>query len=145
MPYATYDEFAARYPTRLTSAEVNSHVLPHAAARLEQRLARAFTVSFSDNNRTAADLTMDLAYLLILQRSKAPQEAEGLRAAVEARLDALADGREAMITTSGEALYAAPLEGDIWSNTTGYRPVFGLRDAREQAVDPQRLRDEGEL
>lgn len=145
MPYATYEEFAARYPTRLGAAEVNSHVLPHAAARLEQRLARAFSVPFSANNRTAADLTMDIAYLLILQRSKAPQEAEGLRAAVEARLEALAAGREAMITTSGEALYAAPLEGDVWSSTGGYRPVFGLRDAREQSVDAQRLDDEGDV
>lgn len=142
MPYATYEDFAARYGTRVPAAEVNSHVLPFAAARLEAQLAPAFTVPFSANNRTATDLTVDLAYLLVLQRSKAPQDAEALRATLEARLARLRRGEEAMLTDSGAVLFAASPQGDVWSNTAPYHPVFGLRDASAQTVDPQRLTDE---
>ena len=142
MPYATYEDFATRYGTRIPAAEVNSHVLPFATARLEAQLAPAFSVPFSANNRTATDLTVDLAYLLVLQRSKAPQDADALQGTLEARLTRLRRGEEAMLTDSGDVLFAESPQGDVWSNTARYHPVFGLRDAPVQMVDPRRLADE---
>jgi hypothetical protein len=142
MVYATYSDFNARYATRLTEAEVNSHVLPYASWRLEALLAPAFTVPFSDNNLTARDLTIDLAYLLVLQRSKEPKERQALEQAVLARVQGLSQGREAMVTTSGGALYAAPQQEVVWSSTGRYRTIFDLRDAPAQEVDPARLAEE---
>ena len=57
MDYATYDDFAGRYTTRLTAAEVNSYVLPHAAARLEAHLRKA--------QAAAAETATELGYTRI--------------------------------------------------------------------------------
>jgi hypothetical protein len=127
MSYATFSDFAARYATRLSADEVGSDYLPYAAARLEGWLAPYFTVPFSNNNVTARDLTIDLAYLLLLQRSKEPRDAQPLAAAVQARLDGLAAGREAMITSSGDALFADVARGGVWGSTAGADPRLGLR------------------
>ena len=124
--YATFSDFSARYATRLTADEVTSHYLPYAAARLGGLLGPYFTVPFSDNNVTARDLTLALAYLLLLQRSKDPGDARPLAGSVQARLSALADGREAMITSSGEALFAQAVRGGVWGSTAGSAPRFEL-------------------
>jgi hypothetical protein len=137
MPYATYSEFSQRYPTRIPEAEITSHFLPHAANRLEAMLAGYFSVPFSANNLTAKDLCIDFAYLMILQRSKSPKDGEGLAQLVSDRVAALRAGREAMVTTSGEALYR--VDGQVWSTTQPFKPVFDLREAPEQRIDPDRL------
>ena len=139
MPYATWSEFSERYPTRLPEAEVASHFLVHAASRLESMLAGYFSVPFSANNLTAKDLNIDLAYLLILQRSKSPSDGRPLAELVSERIAALRAGREAMVTTSGAALYRASGDGPVWSTTQPFKPVFDLREAPEQHVDPERL------
>lgn len=142
MDYATYSDFAERYPTRLGAAEVTSHFLAPAARRLDAMLAGWFSVPFSANNVTARDLTLDLAQLLILQRSKSPQDGEALARSVTERVAALRNGSAAMVTDSGDALHRSG-EGGVWSSTRAYKPVFDLRDAPAQRVDPERLRDEG--
>ncbi|MDH4120431.1 MAG: hypothetical protein OEV94_01825 [Deltaproteobacteria bacterium] len=128
MTYATYAEFAARYPTRLPEAEVSAHLLPFASLRLEALLALGFTVPFGPENLTAKDLTLDLAYLLVLQRGKNPAEAVPLAEQIDARIRGLLDAREAMITTSGTALFAARPHGGVWSSTSGRSPVFALEE-----------------
>ena len=133
MTYATYDDFRTRYTTRLSEAEVNSHILPYAARRLETALAPHFTVPFSADNVTARDLTVDLAYLLVLQRSREAGERTALAREVEGRLRRLAEGRAAMVTTSGDALYAENAAGSVWSD--GVAPVFRLDDAHHDDGD----------
>jgi hypothetical protein len=139
MAYATYSEFSERYPTRMSDAEVTSHFLAHAAHRLDSLLAGYFATPFSADNLTAKDLNMDLAYLMVLQRSKSPDDGAALAAAVAERIGALRAGREAMVTAGGAALYRASAEGGIWSTTQAFKPVFDLRDSVEQRVDPERL------
>jgi hypothetical protein len=141
MAYATFDEFAARYPTRLGEAEVTSHFLAPAAQRLEAMLAGWFSAPFSDNNLTAKDLCIDLAQVLLMQRSKDPQDWRPLAAHLERRVADLRDGREAMITASGEAIHRIP-HGSIWSSTQEFKPVFDLRGAEAQRVDPDQIDDE---
>jgi len=146
MVYATLAQFGERYQTRLPDSELNSHHLLFASARLDSLLAPYFSVPFSANNATARDLAIDLAYLLILQRTKAPADAAPLSAAVEGRLAALAERRAAMMTDSGEALFADSARQEVWSDTSGARPVFDLGDPAAQRLDPARRRDtwEGE-
>ncbi len=128
MPYATAAEFGARYVTKLTDAEISSHFLPFASTRLDAMLAPSFTVPFSDNNLAAKDLTIDLSYLLILQRSKEPKDLQSLQERIEGRIIALAEGREAMMTDSGEAIFAESALGDVWSSTSTGKPIFCLED-----------------
>lgn len=135
MNYATFSDFNARYATRLGEAEVTSHYLPFASTRLNGLLGGAFTVPFSSNNQTARDLTIDLAYLMVLQRSKEPQDHQALDQAVQGRITGLLEGREAMMTTSGEALFAEAARQVVWSSTARFRTVFDLRDAKLQSVD----------
>ena len=143
MIYATYSDFAARYATKLTEGEVNSHHLPFASTRLEGRLGPYFTVPFSLNNQTARDLTIDLAYLLVLQRSRDEADSEVMQRSLETRLAALVNGEQAMVTTSGETIFAHSARPVVWSTTARYRTVFDLRDAPLQEVDPHRLEEEG--
>ncbi|MDH4247407.1 MAG: hypothetical protein OEW39_06295 [Deltaproteobacteria bacterium] len=138
MDYATYSDFNARYATRLDPAEVASHYLPYAAARLEALLAPGFTAPFSTNNLTARDLTLDLAYLLMLQRHREQGDREGLERMVLRRIRALNEGQEAMQTTSGESLFARAASGVVWGSTAPYRTVFG----RKGAGDPEGGREE---
>lgn len=134
MSYATYAEFNARYSTKLTEAEVNSDYLPFATSRLEGLLGGHFTVPFSSNNMTAKDITIDLAYLMILQRSREPKDFEGFGRAVNTRLSALTQGAEAMMTTSGEAIFSGTAQNVVWSNTARYKTVFNLKDALHQKL-----------
>jgi len=142
MSYATPAEFAARYTTRIPDADVGNHYLPYASSRLEALLATGFSVPFAANNLTAKDLTLELAYLMVQQRSKDPRDYQPLAQVLEKRLQALLEGREAMMTTSGQALWASTPQAGVWSTTTRYRPVFGLGEASTQQVDPWRLLDE---
>ena len=144
MAYATYTEFQERYPTKLTEAEVTSHFLHHASVRLETMLAPYFTLPFSANNLTAKDITLDLAYLLILQRSKDPRDAESLSQGIKGRIEGLRNGTEAMTTTSGDTVYSNTGLGEIWSTTQDFKPIFDMRESAEQRVDPDRLREEKE-
>jgi len=124
--YATYTDFNTRYSTKLDAAEIASHYLPFASARLDSMLAPFFTVPFSSNNVTARDLAVDLAYLLVLQRSREKGDGEELRSRTMERIQALAEGREAMLTDSGQPIYAASQGGVVWSNTARYRTIFSL-------------------
>jgi hypothetical protein len=130
MSYATYSDFCARYVTKLTEAEVSSHLLPYAAARLEGALGPYFAVPFAPDNVTAKDLTLDLAYLLVLQRSKEPRDAAALAAAMEARLAALAQGKAAMVTAGGGLLHAQAAPPAVWAE--GAAPVFVVEDAERE-------------
>jgi len=141
MAYASFDEFSARYPTRLAEAEVTSHFLAPAAQRLEAMLAGWFSVPFSGNNLTAKDLAIDLAQLLLLQRSKDLRDWQSLAAHLERRVMDLREGREAMMTASGEAIHRLP-HGSVWSSTQDFKPIFDLRGAEAQRVDPGQLADE---
>jgi hypothetical protein len=127
MIYATYSDFSTRYVTKLPAEEVSSHLLPFASARLEGALGPYFALPFGANNLTATDLTLDLAYLLVLQRSKEPGDASALAKSLEARLGALAGGQAAMITSSGELLYAQAPQSTVWASHGGRcRAVFDL-------------------
>jgi hypothetical protein len=141
MAYATFDEFAARYPTRLGAAEVTSHFLAPAAQRLDAMLAGWFSAPFSENNLTAKDLSIDLAQVLLLQRSKDPRDWQPLAAHLERRIVDLREGREAMITVSGEAMHRVP-HGSVWSSTQDFKPIFDLRGTEAQRVDPDQIADE---
>ena len=126
MAYASLEDFSTRYTTKLSDAEVNSHYLAFASARLDSLLAPSFTVPFSANNLTARDLTIDLAYLLILQRSKEAGDSEALKAGIEARVKALRDGKEAMLTDGGDTLLAVETNAEVWSNNQRMSPLFQL-------------------
>ena len=134
MSYATFSDFNARYSTKLMEAEVTSDFLPYASSRLEGLLGGHFTVPFSANNLTAKDLTIDLAYLMILQRSREPKDFQGFGRAVDTRLRSLTQGVEAMMTTSGEALFSGIAQKVVWSNTARYKTVFDLKDALHQKL-----------
>lgn len=142
MAYATITEFNERYVTKLTDTEVGSHFLHHAANRLDSMLAGYFTVPLSSNNLTAKDLNIDLAYLLILQRSREPRDYEGLAGMIEQRVKGLRAGTDAMVTDSGDALYRQPVDGEVWSTTQDFKPVFDLRTPEAQRVDPDRIEEE---
>ena len=122
MIYATPAQFSARYTTRLNETDLSSHFLPLASRRLDAMLALGFTVPFSVNNVSATDLTIDLAYLMILQRSRNSQEADPLQKQVEGKIGGLLAGREAMLTSSGDTLFSTTTGEAVWANDA--LPVF---------------------
>ena len=142
MSYATYTDFNARYATGISEAQINSHYLPFAAARLESLLGQGFTTPFSSNNLTARDLTLDLAYLMVLRRSKDNRDYETFAAGIAEQCRDLRNGVRPMITSSGESLFAVTVGDTVWSSTARYHTVFNLSAPATQEVDPQRLLDE---
>ena len=98
-----------------------------ARQRLEGLLNPWFDVPFADNNLTAKNLTDDLARLSLLQRSPDTSGHAALSQVLAARLDALAQGRVAMVVT-GESVLWAKHEGQVVESTESrYRDVFDLR------------------
>ena len=138
--YATFSYFTAVYSVKgVEQAEVASFWLPHASRRLDGRLAQAFTVPFSDNNITARDLTVHLAYLGMLHRTRVQDDSGELESKLDRWIAALSSGTEAMITDSGDVLRAHGPANDAWSTTQGEKSVFDMRDAMEQRVDPDQI------
>lgn len=102
--YATYAQFRARYETRLSEHDLETHYLPYASARLDAMLGLHFPLPFAEENITARDLTIDLAYLLILQRYREEGPLEALRASIRERTNALIEGQEGMRLQDGSLL-----------------------------------------
>ena len=125
MSYATYSDFNTRYATRMEPAEVESHYLPFATARLDSALAGAFAVPFSSNNLTARDLTLDLAYLLMLQRNREQGDRTALEESLQRRLSDLREGREAMLSDSGDSLFSSKAASTVWGGAARYHTVYG--------------------
>lgn len=141
MSYATYSEFIGRYDNDGVQSEVNCTIF-FASARVDRELASVYIVPFSSNNITAKDLTIDQTELIILQRSKTPQDDWiELKKCLDATYEALRSGQESMVTTSGSIQGEAP--GNLpMSTNQGFKPTFDMRDSEQQRIDPDRLEAE---
>ncbi len=129
MLYATATQFKERYTTRLSDEELNNHYLPHASARLEAMLAPWTSIPLGQNNLTASDLTIDLAYLLILQRSKDEKAIQPLQQDIHQRIEAISQGRQAMVLENGELLWTQSHQQQVWSSTSNQKPIFANKDS----------------
>lgn len=142
--YATWSDCLIRYGdlSRVTSGDVNaaeSSYIVHAENRVEARLASKYTVPFSSNNLTAKDLTIDMAYLMVMA-VKDPEKTATLKELLDERFDNLLSGKEVMLTDAG---VLSGFVGDtIWSTTQGYHPTFGVGDDLDFVVSSDRMWDE---
>lgn len=141
--YVSWDDLVARYKRvadKGGSSEVGSSFLAYAEAEIESRLGGAFTVPFSSNNVTAADLVIDLTIAKII-RFQEPKKYKVIIDEIDGRVKRLVDGTEPMVTTSGDVLFAST-DGGAWSSTGSYHPVFGLEDYTLSHVSSDALQDE---
>jgi hypothetical protein len=140
--YATVAQFKERYSTQTSETLITSDHLFFASSRVDEELGSVFTTPFSSNNRTATDLTKDMAYIILLQESKKPQEdIEFLLDMWNKRVERLRSGEISMSTDSGA------LQGDLAGSlpasvNQGYKPTFDNRDVIDQRVDPDKLEAE---
>lgn len=144
MSLIDWTEVVARYPRVAdigSASQVESAWIAPAVSELEGALGQHFTVPFSSNNRTAQDIAIDLTYTRI-NESRDSDLAAGLRERIEARIEALRDGRVHMVTSSGDLIQTAGEQA--WSSTDDYHPAFGMGDFRDFAVSSQQIIDEGD-
>ena len=126
MPLINWKDVNDRYPETLKLADAtqaDSSWVPFAIAELHARLSPGFTVPFSDNNMTAKDLAIDLTFAK-LYRFKDVEKADAVLTYVGAQIDMLLDGKQKMITSSGDTL--AAVGGTIYHTNDAYHPVHGM-------------------
>lgn len=141
MSIVTYDEILSRFSAvgDYGNTVVTSHYLLYAENHVNGLLAGHFTVPFSSNNLTAKDLVIELTYLRCGDLKVG--ELEKRYDMFQRRIDALRNGDEVMMTSSGETMVAG---GTLipTSNTEDYTPVFGVSDTELSQVDPDQIEDE---
>ncbi len=124
MVYATVSQFKERYITRISDEELTNHYLLYASLRLEAMLAPWVSVPLGQNNLTARDLTIDLAYLLILQRSKDETIMLPFQKEIQNRIKEISQGNQAMVLDNGELLWVNSPGQQVWSSTRNIKNTF---------------------
>lgn len=151
--YATVDEIRRRYPgiietSNLTPLEIDAHI-SDAEGEVNGRLARRYTIPFAPGMEPIRTLTRDLASYsllrsLIIQEDPSRSDwVESIRDRADKLLDALVEGKAAVVTTSGAVVgQLSTVPGGVWSSTMGYAPTMSILDSIQQEVDPDRVQDE---
>lgn len=137
--YVTGDEMIDRWPdlSDLGASHVDSWHIAPAETELDGRLGVAFAAPFSSDNATVKELTMWLAYAAAANLKD--EKRTTIMAKIDARIERLLDGREAMSVAGTLLSPAAPA---LASTTQDYTPVFGLSTVEDSEIDPDRLYDE---
>lgn len=140
--YIKWDDVTNRYRmvgNGLDATQVGSSFIPYAESFIEGKLAKKFTVPFSDNNLTVKDLCIDVVY--IKAGNLKLEESKELKKDINDRIAALLDEEEFMITTSGDIITAS-IDGTVWSNTQNYHGTFGVGETLDFTVDSSWVTDE---
>ncbi len=139
--YIKWDHIANRYPsiTVKDTGEVNSWFIVPAEFELDSLLSSHFATPFSSNNYTAIDLSTQLAYARLMERSKA-ELAKNVKENVLKTIEMLKNGAQQMITTSGDQLGSTG--STIYSTTKDYHPATGVGDIAVQHVSSAQVYDE---
>ena len=137
--YATVPQFTAVYSMRdISSAQIETFLI-RSSLMVNETLACAYTTPFSDNNQTARDLSIDVARLWFMLRTKDPLDSVELKAELDKRFESLCEGKSKMVTDSGDLLESSAFTEGFWSTTQDYKNVFDLRDEDRQHRDPDQL------
>jgi len=141
--YITYS--ADLYPRYRKLADVNSlsnidsNYVTYAEAEVDGLLSPGFSVPFSSNNLTVKGLCIDTTLYKIWEY-KDTTKAEVLRESIDRRIEALLDGAQHMVTSSGDVIQMSGQ--DAWSETQDYTPVFGKGAIEDFQVDSTQLYNE---
>lgn len=142
--YCNYDQVKQRFrrveDVKYPSAAVESSYIYYAEADLDRRLGPYFSIPFSSNNLTAADLSIDMSYAKIIIYDD-PKKYEAIMGHVDTVIGDLINGRAAMITSSSDQV--SGINGnEAWSNTASYHSAFGVGDETLFQVDSSQQYDE---
>lgn len=141
--YATPDQFTAAYSySGVSSAALDTHWLVEGALRVNELLGGHYTVPFDADNHTARSLSIEFARMALLERTRKKDDAEEIGKSVMARVEALTDGGRPMYSDSGDTIYPSKASNNAFSTGQGFKSVFDMRDAEQQRVDPDLLKDE---
>jgi len=142
-PYATWKHLANRYRAFADdlgdASIVNSHHIAPSEAQVEGRLAAKFTVPFEGVPLQVRELVLDLTYLRWLTPRDLARAAD-LRTDIDGRIARLLDGTDSLVLEDGTTV-TADGAGAVHHTRAGYKPVFDMRDAEDQHVDPDLLDD----
>lgn len=127
-----------RYFETFSESNVNSDLLYYAEIEINARLAKAFTVPFSDGHPTVKDLIIDMAYYRGL-RLKDPDKAEKMREDIVGRIDSICKGDEYIYTGSGTTISPHESSDTIWSTVKDYHPVHAMLEPEISLISSDRL------
>lgn len=138
--YVTLTDLVTKYSqlTQISSVEIDSYHIAYAENQLDGMFAGYFTVPFSDNNMTAKDLALDLAYLSAGNIKE--EDYKALYDRLLNRVMRIKNGDEGMVTVDGTILQSGG--SAIWSTTKDYHPVFGMGSELDFTVDSEQVDDE---
>ncbi len=145
MSYAFYNDLKNRYGKFAEDIHggsaplVNSVTLFEAESIINGRLAIAFPIPLTGKPPKLTRLVCDQAYADYLV-SRNPEKAEALRMEIDAQLDRLVGGEEAIILEDGTAEFASEQQGaGVYHNLAGYKPTADMREPEDQNIDTDRL------
>jgi len=141
MSYIKWDDVISRYPVAGRNSEdateVTDSFINGAEAYINAKLAKTFTVPFSDAPELIKDLTIDLTYAKMAVGKLDDRKA--IKDHVDDTLKELVNGEMALVTSSGDVFEAT---GDgVWSEHGDYVSTFDVDDPFNWEVDQDRIDD----
>ena len=132
--YVNPEELYARYPgfEENSTTNVNSDILYYAAREVEARLAKNFSVPFSENYPVVKDLVITAAWVRY-QRDIDVKEGERLAKLLDERFKRILKGEEEIVSATGEVLGRTSRDADTpWSTTENWHPVHSMLGAENE-------------
>lgn len=142
MPLIDWSDVNGRYPETLKLADAtqaNSSWVPYAISELNAKLSSRFTVPFSENNMTAKDLAIDMAFARVY-RYKDSEKAKAVTEYVNEQISDLLSGKMSMMTSSGESVSGTG--GLFYSTTENYHNVHGIGPIEYSVPSSAQIRNE---
>ena len=141
MAYAAYSDLLARYRKFAedigdSSAAMSTWITP-AEREIEGRLAEKFSLPFASTPTVVKTLILDTAMVHWLA-SRDPERATALREMIDAQLTRITEGKEGIVLSATETIFATEGAGVVYHTQSGFKPVFDMRDSIDQHVDSDR-------
>lgn len=117
--YIDWNDLVSRYPklsTKGGAGAVDSSFIQAVEYQLDGMLTGIFAIPFSDNNVTIKDLCIELCN--VRMTSDYVKHGEKMKKTLMDRIERIRNGYEAMMTNSGDVMYAS---GDVIFSTTENR------------------------
>jgi len=130
----------------ITSAEMYTFA-GRAESLMRSKLARRYTLPFSETYEPLETIATDIALYFLLTRRVFTQERENnsegpdrFKEGME-QLDQIAEGGLSLVDSGGAVVAERTDDIEMWSSTSGYEPTMTEDSQSNQLIDPDKIDD----
>ena len=143
-PYVNQGDLVRRYRifNEIGDAPlVNSTFIAPAEAEIEGRLAAKYSVPFTGSPLKVRALVLDLVWAKYM-RTRDPAMAAAMVEDINRQIADLLSGDEVIVLEDGTSVGPSGTDDRFFHTQAGYKPIFDVRPAEDQRIDPDRLEAE---